>query len=75
MGSWAEMQTTVHQVPVGKKQRLDVAAPPARPDQVWDLLTPQQQQQTFQTLVLVGQTLIHAQSDSTPGGEITHEQL
>jgi hypothetical protein len=38
------------------------------------LLTPQQQQQTFQTLVLVGQTLVRAQSTSTPGKERPHER-
>lgn len=75
MGSWTEIQITVHQLSVERKQLLDVAAPAAQPDQVWDLLTPQQQQQTFQILVLVGQTLVRAQSTLTPGKERPHEQL
>lgn len=74
MGPWTESQKTVHQIPIGKKQQLAVAAPAAQPDQVWDLLTPQQQQQTFQTLVLVGQTLVRPQNTSTPGKERPHEQ-
>jgi hypothetical protein len=75
MGRLSEIQPVVHRPSAGRsKLRESTAALLASPAQIWELLTPEQQHEAFQTVVVVCRSLANRVIVQVSDGERSYEQ-